>query len=377
MRSIHLTKVMAICSLAAGLQMVEAQTPVITSFQGNGQLTWTNGLNTNAIYQIEWASTLTGTWCRSFQNLNYIEAQSNTSFTVNAPMFYRVIMTTTPPPAGMVLIDAGPFQMGYPDCNPTGTGLSIFVSAFYTDRYHVTKNIWDQVRNWGLTNGYPDIAVGQAGSTGSATSSNHPVTKVSWYDCVKWCNARSEKSHLTPVYYTSASQITVYRTGTNDLQSSCVMWNANGYRLPTECEWEKAARGGLVSKIYPWGNSIDGSMLNCSNSGDPWDNGTTPVGYYNGNQIPAGQDMANGYGLYDMAGNVYQICWDWYTNSPPVNSSVDPTGPSSSTTYTHIVRGGPWENGAGSVYYHTAFRGAESPGDNTETDTGFRSVRRP
>lgn len=361
-----------------------AQTSVITSFQGNGALTWTNSM-TNVAYQIEWASSVTGAWSRSWQTLNYVESHSNLAMTASVPMFYRVVMVTNPPPAGTVLIDVGIFAMGDNSSTPSGNQIpvhTIFLNPFYMDKYEVTKMVWDLVRNWALTNGYPDLTVGQGGSDTNnlPRGVDHPVVNVSWHDCVKWCNARSQKEGLIPSYYVDEAQTTVYRTGTNEIGNNCVKWDANGYRMPTEAEWEKAARGGLAGHHYPWpsyggsySNYIDGSKANYGGKQD----GTTRVGYFNGSQTPSGVDMANGYGLYDMAGNAYEWCWDWYAHGYYSASPADnPHGPDAGLG--RALRGWGWFHYLSDDFdmqcsrcYHRGYSDPTGQG----TGTGFRCVR--
>lgn len=264
-------------------------------------------------------------------------------------------------PEGMELIPGGNFQMGDAD-EPNGTRV-VYVSPFFLDRYEVTGQLWGSVREWAYENGYSGI------DSGGWRELDHPVQDIDWYSAVKWLNARSEMEGLTPVYYTDESRTSVYRSGDIDLTNAMVRWDADGYRLPTEAEWEKAARGGLHGKEYPWGDEIDGGMANYSGSNHPFQGGspdTTPVGYYNGDQTPSGPDMANGYGLYDMAGNVREWCWDWYESTP--TGTTNPKGPESAQP-SRVPRGGSWNHSAddlrvsrrnnlnpGYDYYYGGFR---------------------
>jgi formylglycine-generating enzyme required for sulfatase activity len=251
--------------------------------------------------------------------------------------------------ADFSVIPSGNFTMG-----DTLDGMTdapphvVNVSAFYMQKKETTKAEWDDVRAWGLLNGYTDLAVG------AGTAADHPVASVSWYDTVKWCNARSQKDGLTPCYYTDAAQTIIYKTGGTDIDNTMVKWSAKGYRLPTEAEWEKAARGGLSGKRYPLGDSITTSDANYNSSF-----GVAVVGSY----------APSGYGLYDMAANVWEWCWDWY-GTYPMALETDPAGPSGSN---RVIRSGALDGSAD--FCRVAFRHTYSPG-GTRFSIGFRTVRR-
>lgn len=283
-------------------------------------------------------------------------------------------------PAGMVLIPAGAFTMGNTVAADTditdAAPVSTTVSAFYMDVTEVTLSQWQSVYYWAKDNGYTDLPAG----TGKAA--NHPVHTVSWYACVKWCNARSEQAGLTPVYYTDDAQTTIYKTGNVNVTNVQVNWSADGYRLPTEAEREKAARGGLSGQRFPWGNTISQNLANYygvtgSYAYDQGPNGYNPIGAVGGTSpatSPVGSFAANGYGLHDMAGNMYEWCWDWYPagTDKAYAGGTDPHG--ATTGSRRVLRGGGW--GSSAYFTRCALRDYFNPG-NAYDYFGFRAVLAP
>ena len=268
----------------------------------------------------------------------------------SAARFYRAVADKVwLVPDGMALIPAGPFQMGDARVGGATPVHTVTVSAFAMDKWEVSIELWESVRAWGNAHGYDLVAGGSYGT-------KHPVHSVMWYDVVKWNNARSEKEGKVPAYYEDGAMSKVYRSG--DKVPVGVKWNT-GYRLPTEAEWEKAARGGVAGKLYPWGTDEISAEL--ANSGAN-KSGTTPVGSYG----------ANGYGLYDMAGNVWEWCWDWFGDYSST-AQTDPRGPSSGSQ--QVMRGNGWNYDA--VNCSVAVRNSSPPGFGINKFLGFRSVLPP
>jgi formylglycine-generating enzyme required for sulfatase activity len=231
---------------------------------------------------------------------------------------------------GMVRIDGGTFTMGSladePDRNNDETQHRVTVSPFWMGKHEVTQKEWRAV----------------TGTSPSYFSGDDlPVENVSWYDAVEYCNARSEQEGLTPAYTVAGETVT---------------WNrsANGYRLPTEAEWEYACRAGTTTPYYT-GSAVDSAGWHEGNSG-----GTTH---------PVEQKAANAWGLYDMHGNVWEWCWDWYGNYPS-GPQTDPAGAGSGSY--RVFRGGSRYDGA--QLLRSAIRRSNYP-EVQYYFVGFRLVR--
>lgn len=240
-------------------------------------------------------------------------------------------------PGEMVLAPAGTFQMGDAFSEGDSNELpvhTVTVDAFYMDVVEVTNAMY---------------AAFDPGHSSFNNTPDHPVEEVSWWDAIKYCNWRSRGEGLEEVYDES--------TGEAD-------FSKKGYRLPTEAEWEYAARGGLEGKRYPWGDDISHEDANYSGTDgrDQWD-GTSPVGSFS----------PNGYGLADMAGNVYEWVNDWYDGNYYSSSpSSNPTGPE--TGASRVSRGGSWY--LYPSYLRCAYRVGYGPTDAGYL-FGFRCVRSP
>lgn len=304
-------------------------TTTITSLDRHGVLSWVCEDAETAACTVQRASTLAGDVWSDFTHVDVTDATPSV----------KVMDPASVP--GMVWIPGGWNRGTDPD---NDLDYAVACEGFRMDRTEVTWQLWNDVRVWAVANGYVFDRPGEG------KASDHPVQSVNWYDSVRWCNARSEREGLTPCY---------------NLQTWTCDFAANGYRLPTSAEWEYAARGGRIGLRFPWGDAIGHGRANYFVfEFGAYDYDAGYEGYdvrYEVGEPPFTNPVeafpANGYGLYGMAGNVAEWCWDR-------NESDD----------YRCVRGGSWDDEA-----YVLCCGAEFWEDAFEPEYvfyGFRTVRR-
>ena len=317
-----------------------------------GTFTWTEAGTTSA-----------GALGAQSHNMTFTPTDTANYHTVTDDVNIRVLLGVE-----MVSVSGGSFQMGknlgtvqdttHVDVTPVHT---VTLSGFSIGKYQVTQEQYQTVMGSNPSNFKTGVTTGEI-------QNRRPVEMVSWYDAVVFCNKLSIAEGLTPAYRISDS------TNPDDWgtvpTSSDVTWNAvtidnnaDGYRLPTEAQWEYAAKGGdpttagWVGYTYAGSNTVGDVAWYTSNSGSA----THEVG----------KKAPNGLGLYDMSGNVREWCWDWYVATyPSSEAQTDPTGASSGSY--RVDRGGNWGSSVGNV--RSASRNNYNPSFRFNY-LGFRLVR--
>lgn len=237
---------------------------------------------------------------------------------------------------------------------------------FWIKQTEVSWDEWNAVKKYADDYKYPDIGKGRCGSV-EGLSGDHPVTDITWLDAVKWCNLKSELEGLTPAYYTTPV-FAAADTLRNGNPVPFVKWDAAGYRLPTEAEWEFACRerGRKKNAFYQGDLSKPGF--------EPLDGSLDKVGWYGGNSggstHPVQQKAANKLGLFDMHGNVAEWCWDW-EGLLSAEEAEDPRG--AEEGLFRVFRGGSWADPARCC--RAAYRVYYSPVAPSSVLVGFRPIR--
>lgn len=233
-------------------------------------------------------------------------------------------------------------------------GENIIIDDFYISKYEVTGYEWAQI---------------MGDNPSEFKGDNFPVEMVSWYDAIEYCNKRSIKEGLEPYYNIDKETIDPHNTSEiDDIKwTITINENANGYRLPTEAEWEYAASGGQKSKnyIYSGSNNADDIGWYWRNSGDEYLSGDwswPQIANNNNRTRPVGSMKPNELGLYDMSGNVREWCWDWYKESDSDGGSY------------RIWKGGGWLGDV--ICCELSYRG-KYEANGKGSDTGLRVCQNP
>ncbi len=253
-------------------------------------------------------------------------------------------------------VEGGEFR----NTNSNFYGKNVTVSSFYLGKYEVTQREWTEIM----------------GSNPSTFAGDDlPVHMVNWYDAIEFCNRRSLREGLEPVYVIDRETKDPHNASELDDVRWVVTFNpkANGYRLPTEAEWEYAASGGQASESFIYSGSNDFNEIGWywQNSGDDFLDGgwNWPLIEANNNRPQVvGQKKPNELGLYDMSGNVREWVWDW--GGDIQRGVTDPAGPTGGEY--RVWKGGGWFSG--DFTGDPAFRGLFEP-NGVGADQGFRLAR--
>ena len=385
----------------------EGQTGLKASLHPPGTLGWANAF-TNGIVTVERSPNInSGPWL-PVVNVFTTNGAGSVNVPLNNPAsFFRLnAADVSGNPSDMQLVPAGSFQMGdnYSDSFTQPDELPVHyvcLSTFLIDRFEVTNEKMRQILQWAYDRGKIVVLQGSAApfvanteGTGfilvvlkgppwvSSTKDfqlslsdgffvvdpgkeNYPVIGLTWYGGMAYGNYLSQMQGLNPC--------TDFTNWTCDL-------SRNGYRLPSEAEWEKAARGAFTGGVFPWDSynnyGVDTSIANYTPVGlGHSELNTKPVGFFDGTNNFPRPNMANGYGIYDMAGNVREWCLDWYQSdwySQPGATNTNPTGPP--TGNERVQRGGSWD--WDQILMRCSARDHQLP-DWDYWYNGCRMVRRP